>query len=71
MQQGATTGDMMRTLAEFPGSIYGTPQDMLSLFGTAPALSVPRTASEAPGQANTAVKACVRLASSRASARCR
>ena len=38
MQQGASTGNMMSTIAKFPGSIYGTPQDMLQMFGGAGAL---------------------------------
>jgi hypothetical protein len=32
------TANMMRTMAKFPGSIYGTPQDLVSMFAAAPSL---------------------------------
>ena len=35
MQQGTETDQMMASIAKFPGSIYGTPQDLISLFGDA------------------------------------
>ena len=38
MQQGTETDSMMSTIARFPGSIYGTPQDMLQMFAGAGAL---------------------------------
>ena len=38
IQQGATTNSMMSGLGKFPGSIYGTPQDLVSMFASAPAL---------------------------------
>jgi Lysozyme like domain len=36
IQQGTNTRAMMGTIARFPGSIYGTPTDLLQLFGNAP-----------------------------------
>ena len=38
MQQGTGTAGMMTTMSKFPGNIYGSPQDLIDLFGTAPSL---------------------------------
>jgi hypothetical protein len=37
-QQGTTVQDIMATMSRFPGGIYGTPSDLMSLFSAAPAL---------------------------------
>jgi hypothetical protein len=38
VQQGIETDQLMSTIAKFPGSIYGTPSDMLQMFAGAPSL---------------------------------
>jgi hypothetical protein len=37
-QQGAGIGSMLSTMSRFPGNVMGTPDELLSLFGAAPAL---------------------------------
>jgi hypothetical protein len=38
IQQGVSTSDLMHGMSKFPGSIYGTPSDIMQLIGGAPAL---------------------------------
>ena len=38
VQQGVETDQLMSTIAKFPGSILGTPSDMLQMFAGAPSL---------------------------------
>ena len=35
-QQGVKVEDIMKGVSQFPGDVYGTPEDMLGLFGNAP-----------------------------------
>jgi Transglycosylase SLT domain len=38
VQQGVQTDKLMELLSKFPGSIYGTPQDLIQMFAAAPAM---------------------------------